>query len=176
MFDKKVSVYAARGMTGRVKEEVVREAASDKSFLEKAGLEVLCPVEKENVQPTKQILLSSKKAMMEYWPSDKRLIREAHIVFDMSPHLNSEGCKHEVGYARYHLQKPVVRIFPKGQLPVKSSVAYFEDDMVCDSLEEAVEYAYRVHGTYWNRLLWRLKRTNRCLPKSIWHQLMEWLR
>lgn len=166
-----VTVYTARGMTGRVKEEVVEEAKRDAEFLRKAGFKVLCPVEKEGVKKTKEVLLSSKKAMDSYWPADKKMIREANVLFDMTPHLNSEGCKHELAYARYTLWKPVVRVFPSGKLPVKSSVAWYEDDCVCDSLEEAIEYTLRVHGTFAKRILWRIKMLNRCLPKWLWFQL-----
>lgn len=168
-----VKIYAARAMSHRVKEDVVNEAKVDKYFLENAGLIVLCPVSKENVQPTKQVLLSSRKSMLEYWPEDKRMIREAHVVFDMSPTYNSEGVKHELGYARYNLWKPIIRIFPTGELPLNSSVARFEDDYICDSLIEAVEYVYRVHGTFFKRLKWRLSMLNRCLLKWMWYQFRE---
>ena len=169
-----IRLYNARGMTGRIKEEVVDEAKRDAAFLRKAGFDVLCPVEKENVEPTKQTLLSSKKAMLEYWPADKQMIRDAHVLFDLTPHLNSEGCKHELGYGRYCLWKPVVRVFPEGKLPPKSSVAYFEDDFVCDSLEEAIEYTLRVFGTPYKRTIWKLKLLNRCLPKFFLYKL-QWL-
>ncbi len=176
MFDKKVRIYKATAMTGLIKEDVVARAKQETDFLAKAGFEVFDPVLAEGVKPTKERLLSSKKQMDIFWPRDKAGVRWAHVVYDMAPHLNSEGVKHEIGYGRYHLQKPVVRIFPKGQLPVKSSVAYFEDDYVCDSLEEAIEYTLRVHGTYLKRLQWRISRTKRCLVKSIYFQVLEWLR
>src|SRR6266850_4363718 len=152
-----IKLYLARSMTGRIKEDVVAEASKDKEFLEKAGFAVLCPVEKEGVPATKQILLSSKKAMDAYWPKDKEMIREAHVLVDMSPHMNSEGVKHELGYGRYNLWKPVVRVFPTGKLPPQSSVAWFEDDYVCDSMIWAIEYILRVHGTMFKRIIWRLK-------------------
>lgn len=166
-----ISVYVARAMTNRIKEDVVKEAEEDKKFLERAGFNVLCPVSKEKVPPTKQLLLSSRKAMEQYWPEDKRMIREAHVVFDMSPLAPSEGVKHELGYARYNLWKPIVRIFPMDELPVASSAAYFEDDYICDSLLEAIEYVYRVHGSLWKRILWRLQMLNRSLPKWVWYQI-----
>lgn len=160
-------------MTGRIKEEVVAEAVREKKWLEDAGFEVLCPVVVENVEPTKQTLLSSKKAMTVFWPRDKAMIREANLVFDMTPGMKSEGVAHEIGYSRYALWKPVVRVYPTGKLPPRSSVAYFEDDVVCDSLEEAIEYAYRVHGTFLKRLKWRLDMLNRSFPKWVIHQLQE---
>ena len=169
-----IKVYLARSMTGRVKEDVVKEAKLDKEFLEKAGFEVLCPVEKEGVEATKQVLRSSKKAMDEYWPKDKQMIREAHLVFDMSPTMNSEGVKHELGYARYFLYRPIVRVFPSGKLPINSSVAYFEDDFICDSLLEAVEYTLRVHGSKLKRFKWRLSLYNRCILKMIVYWFQSW--
>ena len=168
-----IKLYLARGMTGRIKEDVVQEAFLDKDFLEKAGFTVLCPVMEEGVEPTKQVLRSSRQLMETYWPRDKAMIREAHIVLDMTPHLNSEGVKHEVGYARYSLWKPVVRVFPTGKLPIKSSVAHFEDDAVVDSQIEAIEYILREHGTRWKRFIWRIKMLNRCLPKWLKYQFQE---
>lgn len=169
-----VKIYSARSMTGRIKEEVVGEAQTEKAFLEKAGFVVLCPVEKENVPATKQVLLSSKKAMLEFWPADKKMIEECDVLFDMTPERKSEGVAHEVGYARYFLFRPVVRVYPKGKLPPPSSVAWFEDDAIVDSLEEAMEYTLRVHGTIWKRIKWRLSLYNRCLPKMIKVFIRSW--
>lgn len=169
-----IIVYNARSMTGRVKEEVVAEAKADKEFLEKAGFTVLCPVEKEEVPATKQVLISSKKAMESYWPKDKQMIEEADVLFDLTPEKKSEGVAHEIGYARYFLYRPVVRVYRDGKLPTPSSVAYFEDDYVTDSLIDAVEYTLRVHGTRAKRLKWRLKLYARCLPKMIRVWFMSW--
>ncbi len=168
-----VKIYLARGMTGRIKKDVVREANQDKEFIEKAGLMGLCPVAEEGVKPTQSVLQSSKALMKSYWPRDKAMIREANVLFDMSPHLNSEGVKHELGYGRYCLWKPVVRVFPAGNLPISASVSFFEDDFICDSLIEAIEYVYRVHGSWLKRFNWRLRMLNRSLLKWIMFQIME---
>jgi len=171
-----IKLYLCRSMTGRIKKEIVEEATKDKTFFEKAGFTVLCPVSQENVKPTNQVLVSSRKAMDTYWFRDKQMIREANIILDMSPDKKSEGVAHEIGYARYHLWKPVVRVYPFQSLPVKSSVAYFEDDYICDSKEEALEYILRVHGTWFKRLKWRLDVYDRCLLKSLWYKLQEWFK
>ena len=155
-------IYAARGMSHRIKEEVVNEAAVDRGILAGYGVLVLDPVAAENVEPTKEVLRSSKKAMDAYWGRDKEMIREADVVFDLTPHLNSEGVKHEIGYARYFLYKPVIRVFPKGQLPFQSSVSRYEDDALFDDLHEAVKYAIDTFGTKKKRIVWRLKLYNRC--------------
>ncbi len=171
-----IKLYLARGMTGRVKEDVVHEAFLDKDFFDKAGFITLCPVMEEGIEPTQQTIRSSKQAMDKYWFRDKQMIREANVVIDMTPHLKSEGVAHEVGYARYNLWKPVVRVFPLGKLPIRGSVCRYEDDYICDSLEEATEYILRVHGTYFKRLKWRLQLINRCFPKWLYYQLKEFLK
>ena len=163
-------------MSGRIKADVVAEAVTDKAFLERAGFEVLDPVTSEGVEDKQELLQSSKNDMDVFWPRDKQMIRESHILFHMSPHLNSAGAWQEVGYKRYHLQGPVVHIYPEGKLPPEGAVPRLENDYVCDSLVDAVEYTLRVHGTFLKRTIWRLKKLNRCLPRSFWHQLQEWFK
>lgn len=174
MIERKVRVYVARAMTGRIKEEVVQEALVDKNFLENAGIEVLCPVSSEGVQATKEVLKSSKKAMDEYWPRDKAMIREADVVLNMSPDKPSLGVIREHGYARYCLWKKTISVFPKGKVPMKAAVCHYEDDFVTDDLFDAVGEIYRTHGTFFKRLKWRLKMLNRSLPKWLKHQIGEW--
>ena len=169
-----ISVYLCRSMTHRIKEEVVQEAKTDKEFFEKAGLIVYDPVAEEQVKSTKEKLIASKKAMDQYWPRDKQLIRMAHVILDMTPHMKSFGTEKELGYARYHLWKKVIRVFPKGQLPVASCVAYIEDDSVVDSKEEALEDILRTHGTYWKRLKWRFGIYKRSWLKAKWYRILEW--
>lgn len=171
-----IKLYLCRSMTGRIKEDVVMEAKKDKKFFERAGFKVLCPVSEEKVKSTVEILMASKETMSLYWARDKQMIREANVILDMTPDRKSEGVAHEIGYARYHLWKPIIRIYQLGNLPAQSSVAYFEDDYLCDSLEEAVEYILRKHGTWFKRLKWRLNLFNRCLLKSLWYKLREWFK
>lgn len=171
-----IKIYLARAMTGRVKQDVVEEAKADKEFLEKAGFKVLCPVAEEAVESSNEKLVASKEKMAGYWKRDKEMIRESHILFHMSPHLNSAGAWQEVGYKRYHLQGPVVHIYPQGDLPHSGAIPRLENDYVCDSLLEAVEYTLRMHGTFWKRTKWRLAKLNRCLLKSIKYQAQEWVK
>lgn len=169
-------IYMARGMSGRKKPDVYKEARADFDFLTKAGFEVLCPVVEEGVRNEKGTLQASKKQMEQFWPRDKSMIRCSHVLFHMSPHLNSAGAWQEVGYKRYHLQGPVVHVYPPGKLPPEGAIPRLENDYVCDSLIDAIEYTLRVHGTLWKRTKWRLRRTNRCLPKSILYQTQEWFK
>lgn len=171
-----ISIYLARSMSGRIKADVVNEAKKDRTFLKKAGFFVYCPVSSEGVKATKDLLQSSKAEMDKYWKRDKEMIRESTILFHMSPHLNSAGAWQEVGYKRYHLQGPVVHIYPTGQLPPAGAIPRLENDYVCDSLIEAIEYTLRVHGTFWKRTKWRLSKLNRCFIKSFVYQLKEWVK
>lgn len=169
-----IKVYVARAMTGRIKEDVVREAKADKAYLEERGFTVLDPVTSEGVEETKEILLSTKNVMDVYWPRDKAMIREAHVVFNMSPHMPSLGAIREHGYSRYHLWKKTISVFPLGKKPAEGAIPYYEDDLVTDSLVEAADNALRTHGTLWKRLTWRLALYVRCLPKAVYHHLKEW--
>lgn len=169
-----IKIYVARAMTGRIKEDVVREALADKDFLERAGFEVLCPVSKEEVKATKEILQSSKEAMDHYWKTDKQMIRDAHILFNMSPDQPSLGVIREYGYARYALWKKVISVFPEGKLPQRAAICHYEDDYVTDDLMDAVGEAYRTHGTLWKRVQWRIKMLNKSLLKWLWFQILEW--
>lgn len=169
-----IKIYLARSMSGRIKEEIVDEARFERFFLEERGITVLCPVAAENVKASKKTLMASKKVMKNYWPRDKQMIEQSHVVFDMSPLMKSEGVAHELGYSRYFLYKPIVRVYPHGCLPAKSSVAFFEDDKLVDSLEQAVKYVYEVHGTLWKRLKWRFNLYVRCLPKMVRVWITSW--
>ncbi len=172
--ERRIRIYVARGMTGRPAAEVVAEAKRDKTFLEAAGLEVLDPVSEEGVKPSKKPILSSPAAMNKYWKRDKQMIREADVLLDMSPHLPSMGVIREHGYARYHLWKKTVSVFPFGMLPPAGAVCYHEDDYVTDNILDAVVEIYRTHGSLFKRLKWRLAMYNRCWVKSLLHRVGEW--
>lgn len=169
-----IKIYLARAMSGRTNAEVELEDKPDREFFRSAGFEVLSPVERENIPVNSKILLASKEEILGHWPRDKRDVRKSYIVIHMTPHLRSDGAWHEVGYKRYHLQGPVVHVYPFGKLPADGAISFLEDDYVCDSREEAVEFILRLHGTYLKRTKWRLKKLLRCFPKSFWYQLLEW--
>lgn len=176
MFNRKPRIYAARAMTGLDQAAVVHQAQNDKDFFEKAGIEVLCPVLKEKVKPIHKKLESDEKHMNIYWPTDKRMIREANVLVNFSPDKASLGVIREHGYARYHLWKKVISVFPPGHLPKPGAIPYFEDDAVVDSRQAAVESILRTHGTYWLRLKWRLRMYNRSWVKAKFYRFLEWFR
>lgn len=172
----KLKIYVARAMTGRIKEEVVAEAKRDKEFLENAGFEVLDPVTSEGVKPTKEVLESPKYLMDTYWARDKQMIRDAHAVFIMSPHVGSLGCIREYGYARYFLWKKTTTIFPEGKLPKEGAVCYYEDDYITDSLIDAIGDLLKTHDTMWKRFKWRLGIYNRSIGKALYYKFLEWFK
>lgn len=174
MFNKRISIYVARAMTGRLKSDVLAEAKADKKFLEDAGFEVLDPVTSEGVEDKAEVLQSPKSLMDTYWARDKQMIREAHAVFIMSPNVGSLGCIREYGYSRYFLWKKTTTIFPEGSLPKEGAVCYYEDDFVTDSLVEAIGDLLKTHDTPWKRFKWRFNLYKRCLPKMIRVWIMGW--
>ncbi len=171
-----IKIYVAQAMSGIPAKQVVENAGKIKNFLENAGFEVLCPVAKEELKPNNIPIQATREEITNYWKIDKSMIRDSHILFHMSPHLNSAGAWQEVGYQRYHLQGPVVHIYPLGKLPPSGAIPRLENDYVCDSLEEAIEYTLRVHGTFLKRTMWRIKKLNRCFLKSFWYQLNQWIK
>lgn len=168
-----VKAYLARAMSGRVMLDVVIEAGWCRDACELAGIMALDPVQVEGVKPRNRKLQSTKKQMDVYWKRDKEMIREAHVFIDCTPHLKSQGVEREAGYARYSLWKPIIRIFPKGQIPPRASVAHYEDDVIVDSFTEALQIINKRWGTYWKRLVWRGKLLFRCLPRWLRYQLGE---
>jgi hypothetical protein len=169
-----MKVYTAKSMSGRDAFEAYRTSINEKMLLECFGMTVLDPLLEEKVQPVHKPIQASKADMDKFWPRDKEMIREANIVFDMTPTIYSEGRSHELGYARYFLWKPIVRVFPPGEIPWEGSVAHYEDDVVVDSIIDACAIAHDQWGTRKKRILWRLKLLWRCLPKFLRFQIGEW--
>jgi len=168
-----IKIYTCAKMTGRDREEMVTMAKKNKKIFENAGITVLDPILEEHIKsisgPLQDVPLS---ALKDYWKRDKQMIREAHVIVDTTPELKSEGSAHEIGYARYGLWKPVVRLYNKEK--PSSMIVYFEDDLIVHSPEEAAIQIIKYWGTWRKRFWWRLAMLNRCLFKWIWHQIKEW--
>jgi len=168
-----LKVYLARAMTGRVKSEVLAEAQAANAVLVMHGLLPLDPVTQEGIEAVPEVIAAPEEHLRKFWQRDKEMIREAHIIFDMSPTMKSEGVAHEVGYARYFLWKPVVRVYSGTNIPPTNSVARIEDDFLAGSLGEAIWYAKFRHGTRRQRLVWRIKLLARCFWKFLVYQIGE---
>lgn len=169
-----LKVYVAHAMTGRPGTEIVKESENALAILRQFGIQVLDPVTAEKVKPSAKKINTDYATLDGYWKRDKEMIREAHVLLDLTPDRKSEGVAHEIGYARYHLWKPVVRVYPKGQVPSNLSVAYFEDDFIVDDLAVAGRYIERMYGTWFKRFMWRIQLYKRSWLKAKWHRLQEW--
>lgn len=169
-----IKAYVCRAMSGQKASLVVRDALRDKKFLETHGFTVLCPVISEGVRASARPILASKELMDSYWVRDKRMIEEADVIFNMSPHMPSLGVIREYGYARFFLYKKTISVFPVGKLPHEGAVCYYEDDYVTDTLVDGIYEALRTHKTLWKRLKWRFKLYVRCLPKMVRVWVTSW--
>jgi hypothetical protein len=163
-----LKVYTARAMTGRTGLELVQGSA-DILNAAPSGVEILDPVTIEGVQPTSEPLRGDPVTLPEHWRRDKQCIRDAHVIFDITGPAKSEGVAHEIGYARFCLWKPVVRLYPG----LGASIARLEDDVIVGSLEEGFRVIDEKWGTRAKRVAWRLAMLNRCLLRWVGYQLAE---
>lgn len=169
-----IIAYTAAKMTGRDQAEMVSTAKKNKKILEAAGITVLDPILEEQIKSEHHVLVEKPLDILRgYWDRDKQMIREAHVILDTTPESKSEGVAHEIGYARYFLWKPVVRMYQAGSKPT-SMIAVFEDDLIVHSPEEAAIQIQKYWGTWFKRTMWRLSLYNRCWLKALWYKLGEW--
>ena len=174
----KLIVYVAHGMTGLPWNEVKANSERVRRVLEACDIEVIDPINIENDSVSDSI--STDKSAIpnrpddggrKAWYSDKEGIRKAHVLLDITPEMKSEGVLRELGYARFYLWKPVVRLYKKESNP--HMITVFEDDAVVRSLQEAVRVMKERWGTLEKRTAWRKALLQRCLPTFIKHQIEE---
>jgi hypothetical protein len=152
-------VYLGQQMTGIRHDLIYRRNFYCTKVMEKHGIMVLSPVTAEGVKPNKKKLNQpSQEQLTMFWKKDKWLIRHSHVLLDITGPSKSQGLLHEIGYARYHLFKPIVRIM-KVQGP---SVAIEEDDLLVKSVEEAAKLIVKEFGTPLKRLIWKFRLFGRC--------------
>lgn len=165
--------YIAHAMTGRTGEEVVSESLHISEVCKKYDIEPLDPVIAEGVKKADPRVQSTNEMLPRLWKRDKEMIREAHVLIDVTADRKSEGVQHEIGYARCYLWKPVIRVSINYARNPNISIANLEDDLIVGSIEQAAYFAQLRWGTFRKRLCWRLTLLNRCLLKFLWHQLGE---
>lgn len=165
-----VRVYLAHAMTGRTGDELLAESKKAAEIAAKYGVELLDPVVAENVHKSKKPLRNKQAALNEYWRRDKEMIRQAHVLLDYTGPAKSEGVAHEIGYARFALWKPVVRLWPN----LGPSVAWIEDDVIVNEPEAAFKAISDQWGSWGKRLRWRANMLWRSLPRWLYYQLLEW--
>jgi hypothetical protein len=163
MVSTKVSIYLGQKMTGLYCDELLLTALAAKAKLEQAGFEVLSPVIEEGV-PNKHVkLVNSLGRLKAYWKRDKEMLQQAHLMIDFESLGKSDGVNVEMGYVRFALWKPLVRIHPT----LGCVISKLEYDNVFASLEEAIPVIQKRWGTKRKLLLWRLNMLNNSLFKFI---------
>ena len=168
-----IKAYLAHAMTNRIWADVQAESKEATRILNENGIEVFDPIYIEEVisDAKDKIGNEADDNGLRSWQGDKKAIREAHVMLDITPEMRSEGVLRELGYSRFLLWKPTVRVYKKGSKP--HMITIFEDDVIAYSLEEASKIIQDRWGTWFKRFVWRVKMLNRCLPKFIWNQIRE---
>lgn len=159
-------------MTGRDKQEMIIRANHVSTVLKGYDLTPISPVIEEGItNEPGQLVQSSEEQLKYFWQRDKHIISDvAHVVLCDEANRKSFGMEREYGFARYCLWKPVVSIMNGSGY----TVAEFEDDIVCESVQAAAAYIQCHWGTAWKRRKWRIKMLIRTLPKFLYRQLMAW--
>lgn len=168
-----MKAYIAHGMTGRTGDELINESLHVLQVCKKYGIETLDPVMAEGVLKVDPRVQASNEMLPLHWKRDKEMIREAHVFIDITANRKSEGVAHELGYARYNLWKPSIRVSIDYARSQNISIANLEDDLIVASIEQAAFIAQLRWGTFGKRFRWRIKTLARCLPKWITYQLGE---
>ncbi|MEE9214894.1 MAG: hypothetical protein V3U54_08890 [Thermodesulfobacteriota bacterium] len=166
-------IYLAHAMTGRKWEDVQEESKESTRILNSYGIDVFDPIYIEEVITGAKDKIGNEADDngLRSWRGDKKAIRDVHVMLDITPEMRSEGVLRELGYSRFLLWKPTVRVYKPGSKP--HMITIFEDDVVAYSLEQAALIINERWGTWFKRFVWRIKMLARCLPKFIWHQIKE---
>lgn len=153
----KIKIYVCHRMTGRYKDELCAEERLTRQALEAQGFIVLDPIAAEGVADVHE-LLDGATNLESHWKRDKAMIREADLILDYETMGRSDGANKEVGYTRYCLWKPVVRVWsgPGG------SISRLEDDVIVPTLAEAVAIIEERYGSYEKLGAWRSEIWDRC--------------
>lgn len=162
-------MYVAHRMTGRMQDELVQEAALTTRVLENFGFEVLDPIVEEKVREIHEPLdagTTGPHVLEQYWRRDKEMIREADLLLDYNTVNKSDGAITEVGYARFCLWKPVIRILPEGGF----AISRLEHDFISHSLVDAVNLMVERFSTYEKLREWRQAMWDRCFQKWLVEQ------
>lgn len=166
----KIKIYVAHRMTGRYQDELVQEAALTTRVLTNFGFEVLDPIIEEKIQSVHEVLGSGTVGphlLEQYWRRDKEMIRDADLLLDYNTHNKSDGAITEIGYTRFGLWKPVIRILPQGGF----AISRLEHDFVTETLVEAVALMVDKFGTYEHLRKWRQAMWDRCFAKWFDEQM-----
>ncbi len=167
-----LTAYVAHAITNKTGNEVWKASIITELVLRRYGIKALDPIVIEGIPRNDEPIPNRPDADGSViWHRDKKAIRDAHVLLDITPESKSEGVLRELGYARFFLWKPVIRVYQPGSEPHMATV--FEDDVIAYSLDEAAKIIVARWGTWPKRILWRLKILFTSFPKFLWYQLLE---
>jgi hypothetical protein len=150
-------------MTGQDQIQLIKTAEYIQHVFCAAGIDTFHPVLAEKVEYKRTPLRANAITLPPKWKMDKDAIEDSFVLVDSSADVKSEGREHEVGFMRYCLWRPVVRISPRHINDCYYSIAVLEDDIIVGTPEEAAEVIVKNWGTWWKRRLWQFKMYNRCI-------------
>jgi hypothetical protein len=162
-----IKAYTSQRMTGRYCDEMLVEAQMLVRVLGNYGITALNPVLEEHI-PNEHIVLPhvSSETLERYWQRDKEMIREADILIDYKTQNLSDGSNKEVGYSRWCLWKPTIRVWDgKGAL-----ISRIEDDLVVPNLLDAISVINERWGDYEKLGKWRMDMLQKSYPAWAMHQ------
>lgn len=162
-------LYIAHAMSGRTGRELLAESRKIRRLCKMFNCEPIDPVIEEGVRKDDPCVGAPSEKLVYLWERDKELIRRSHVLLDLTGSYKSEGVAHEIGYARYYMWKPVVRVYP-GLGP---SVARLEDDYIAMSPDIALRLIVKEWGTPWRRTVWKLGIINRSLLRFLKRQVAD---
>ncbi len=164
-----VSIYLATSMSGLYCDDLWVKAINQKQMYEKEGVNVVTPIDGEGI-PFAHVLLQDRPdaEMVQIWKrKDKGAIKRVNVLVYELPERWSQGVAHELVLSRGVLWKPTVFVGRAGFITRE------EDDVVCNSHQEAAIAIVQRWGTRRKRILWRLRMLNRCLLGWMWDQICE---
>lgn len=164
-----IKAYTCQGMTNKYCDEMIVEARMLERVLGNYGITILNPVLAELAYiPNEHILLPNvpPDLLEQFWKMDKAMIRESDIVIDYKTQNKSDGSNNEVGYNRFGLWKPTIRVWEgPGAL-----ISRMEHDIIVPTLIDAVTLIQEKFGDYQKLGAWREEMLKRSFPKWLDYQ------
>jgi hypothetical protein len=164
----KLKIYSAQPMTGYMQDEANQIARMLVRVGNEYGFEILNPVLEEHLPDVHEPLTQvSKERLEKFWKRDKEMMQDAHIVLDYMSANKSDGVNKELGYSRFFMWKPTVRVFPKMGI----NISGIEDDLIHDTLVDAFAAIKQRWPDKHSLLMWRVQMLARCVPKAVMLQI-----
>jgi len=151
-------VYMCGKLTGRTKDDILKEHEPIREAIVKRGGAYEDPFEKEESLFKKRQKCGFEginQSISEVVHLDKTMIKRSDILLYMTGDIPSTGSLLEVGYARYLHIKPIIVISPKHHSREMLSWLTVEADYIAKDYEDALDTLVDKWGTPERRLKWR---------------------